>query len=133
MKHLLKSIIITSAAFYIAYTLIPSIKIGPDPKNILLVIGGLFVIFQAINPIFSLVLLPINFLTFGLLTLILNVAFVFALVKFIPEFTIVAYNFPGSYLQGFIIPAAHFNQITTTILIALVITVVQRFLHLVFN
>ena len=82
MRHYLKAIIISAASLYVAYTLVPTIKIGQDPKNILLLIGGVFIISQIINPIFSLVLLPINHLTFGLVMFILNIALFYLAMRF---------------------------------------------------
>ena len=62
MRHIIKSFLITVAIVYIAYIIVPTIDFGPDPKNILLFLGGLWIISQVINPIFSIVLLPINLL-----------------------------------------------------------------------
>jgi uncharacterized membrane protein YvlD (DUF360 family) len=133
MKHILKPIIIAAATAYIAYMLIPTINLGTDPKNILFFIGGLVVISQVVNPIFSIVLLPINLLTFGLVTFILNIAFVFALINFLPDFSISAYNFPGANLDGLILPQINLTEIATIVLVALIITIVQKTLHLIFE
>lgn len=133
MRHYLKSLILSAAAFYIVYSLIPTISIGTNPKNILLIIGGLFVISQIINPVFSLVLLPINLITFGLISLILNGVFVYGLLRFLPDFVINPYNFPGANFQGIIIPPMNFNQITATILVVIIITFLQKIFHLIFE
>ena len=133
MRHYLKSLILSAAVFYIVYSFIPTISIGTNPKNILLIIGGLFVISQIINPVFSLVLLPINLITFGLISLILNGVFVYGLLRFVPDFVINPYNFHGANFQGIIIPSMNFNQITTTILVVIIITFLQKIFHLIFE
>lgn len=133
MRHYLKSIIITIAAAYIAYRLVPTISVGYDPRNILMVLGGIWVISQLINPVFSLVLLPINILTFGLVSLLMNVAFIFALLNFLPGFTVEAYYFPGANIEGIILPEMYFNRIATIILAAVIITFVQKILHIIFE
>ena len=133
MRHYLKSLILSAATFYIVYTFIPTISIGANPKNILLIIGGLFIISQIINPVFSLILLPINLITFGMISLILNGVFVYGLLRFFPDFVINPYNFPGANLQGIIIPPANFNQITTIFLVVIIITFLQKFFHLIFE
>jgi len=133
VRHYLKTLIIASVAFYAAYALVPTINFGADPKNLLILIGAIFIIQQVINPIFSLVLLPINHLTFGLVTFALNIALIFALLNFLPGFHIGAYNFPGANYQGLILPAANFNKIATIVLIAAIITLVQRILHIIFE
>lgn len=133
MRHLLKSALTTIATIYIAYSLIPTVSFGIDPKNILLFSGGLWIISQVVNPIFSIILLPINLLTFGLVSFILNVAFIFALLNFLPGFSIQSYNFPGAEIDGIILPAYNFTQIYTIALFAFIVTMVQKVLHLIFE
>lgn len=133
MRHYLKSVLITIAAFYITYTLIPAISVGQDPKNWLLVLGGLWIISQVVSPIFSLVLLPVNILTFGLVSFLLNIAFVFALLNFLPGFSVSAYNFAGAQVQGVIFPPIFLNQIATIALVATLITILQKLFHIIFE
>lgn len=133
MRHYLKTLIITGISFYIAYSFVPTINLGQDPKNILYIIGGLLLIFLLIDPIFSLVLLPVNHLTFGLLMLVLNVAFIFALISFLPGFHVGAYSFPGANVQGIILPSMSFNQLEAIILVSFIITLSQKILHIIFE
>lgn len=133
MRHLIKSFIITAATLYLTYSLVPTINFGLDIKNIALFAGGIWVISQLINPIFSVVLLPINLLTFGLLSYILNIAFVFALINFLPGFSVSAYNFPGANIDGLILPQINFNQMGTILVVALIITFTQKTLHIIFE
>lgn len=133
MKHYLRTVLISAIAFYAAYSLVPTISLGSDPKNILIAVGGILFTSLAIHPIFSLVLLPINILTFGFLSLFLNIALIFSFTKFLPGFAIAAYNFPGANIQGFVIPAANMNQIETIIVVAAIITVIQKILHIIFE
>lgn len=133
MRHYIKSFLITIASFYITVTAIPALAIGNDLKNVILFIGGLWIISQIIKPIFSLVLLPVNILTFGLVSLLINIAFVFALLNFLPGFSISAYHFPGATIQGVIFPPVSFNQIYTVLLIAASITLLQKILHIIFE
>ncbi|GEM_PF-1511739 len=133
MRHYLRSVIISAISFYTAFSLVPTISLGPDPKNIFFIIGGLVVIFLLIDPIFSLVLLPINHLTFGLLMFVLNIAFIFALMNFLPGFTVGAYYFPGANIENIILPAIDFNAIEAILLVAFLITISQKVLHIIFE
>lgn len=133
MRHYIKTLIITVATFYAVYTLIPAINVGQDIRNVLFLLGGLWLIAHVVDPIFSLVLLPINFLTFGLVSLILNAGLIFALINFLPDFYILPYNFPGADIDGIILPAIAFSRITTIILIAAVFTIIQKILQIIFE
>ena len=133
MKHYLRSLIIAAISFYIAYSLVPTISLGKNLQNALLVVGSIFVTNLIIHPVFSIILLPINIITFGLLSLILNIVLIFVLTKFLPSFAIAAYNFPGVNIQGFIIPPVSLNQIETLLAVAIIITIVQKILHIIFE
>ncbi|EKD57396.1 MAG: hypothetical protein ACD_57C00319G0002 [uncultured bacterium] len=132
MRHYLKSLIIATASFYLAYTMVPTISFGGNPKNLAFIIGGLFLISLIINPIFSFILLPINFLTFGSVSLILNGIYFFFLPRFV-DFSIGAYNFPGATIEGIIIPAVNFNAVAAIILVTSIVTLSQKILHFIFE
>lgn len=133
MRHYIKQLIIAVVGFYVAFTLVPTINLGSDPQNILFAIGGILLISLVIHPIFSIILLPINILTLGLVSFVLNVALIFALIQFLPGFTVTAYDFPGANIQGFVIPPANLTQISTILAVAVIITTVQKILHIIFE
>ena len=133
MRHYLKALVIAATTLYIAQMAVPTIDIGANIKNYALVVAGIFLIAQIINPIFSLVLLPINHLTFGLVMFALNIALFFGLINFLPGFTVGAFDFPGTQVDGVILPAISFNQTSTVILVAFVIALVQKILHIIFE
>lgn len=133
MRHYLKSLIITAAAFYLVYTFIPAINLGNDPKNVLILIGGLWLITHIVNPIFSLVLLPINILTFGFVSFVLNIALLYAITYFQKDFYFLPYYFPGANIQGIILPSMSLNSIATLVLVAVFITILQKVLQFIFE
>ena len=133
MRHYLKALVIAATTLYIAQMAVPTIDIGANIKDYALVVAGIFLIAQIINPIFSLVLLPINHLTFGLVMFALNIALFFGLINFLPGFTVGAFSFPGATVDGVILPAANFNQTATVVLVAFVIALVQKILHIIFE
>lgn len=133
MRHYLKAIIIAVLAYYIASTLIPTINLGTDPQNLLIVIGGILISQLIIHPIFSLILLPINIITLGGVSILINLGLMYAFMKFLPGFSIGAYNFPGANIQGFIVPPAYLNQMMAIVAVALIITLVQKVLHIIFE
>ncbi len=133
MRHYLKAVIIAVLAFYVAITLVPTVNLGLNPQNVLIVIGGILITQLIVSPVFSLVLLPINLLTLGGVSLILNIALLYVLMNFLPGFSVSAYNFPGANIQGFIVPPANLNQIEATLAVAVIVTIVQKVLHIIFD
>lgn len=133
MRHYIKSLLIAIASVYATINLFPVVGLGNNPKNLALLISGFWLITLLINPIFSIVFLPINILTFGLVSSVLNVAFLFALMNFLPGFHIRPYTFPGANINGVVLPAIYLNQVLTIIAIAISITVLQKILHIIFE
>ena len=133
MKHYLRRFIIVFLSLYLAYSLIPTIRLGSDTKNILIIIAAFFLVGIIIRPVFSLILIPLNFITVGLVSFVLNTLTIFALTTFVSGVSIGAYNFPGANLGGIILQPTPLNQITTVLLLAAIITVSQKVLHLIFE
>lgn len=133
MKYYLRAIIIAAVSLYTAYLIVPTIVFGNDPKNILIILGALLVVSLLIRPIFSLVLLPINLMTLGSVSLILNTLLMYGLTVYLPNFAILAFNFKGANINGFILPAYNFNHLATIILVGVIITFVQKVLHIIFQ
>lgn len=133
MKYYLRAIIIAAVSLYSAYLIVPTIVFGHDPKNILIILGALLVVSLLIRPIFSLVLLPINLMTLGSVSLILNALLMYGLTVYLPNFAILAFNFKGANINGFILPAYSFNHLATIILVAIIITFVQKILNIIFQ
>lgn len=133
MRHYLKTIIIAVISFYVASNFIPTISLGPNPQNVFIVIGGILITQLVLHPIFSLIFLPINIITLGSVSLILNLALIYGYTRFLPGFSISPYNFPGANIQGFIVPPAYLNQIAAIIAVAAIITLAQKILHIIFE
>lgn len=131
MKRYSRKLIIAAIALFLAYTLVPTISFGPDPRSVLIVVGGLFAIAAIVKPVFNSVMLPVNFLTLGFMSVILNFIFLLAITRLLPGFSIGPYSFPGAFIQGVIIPQVSLNQIATTGAVAAIITLTQRLLPII--
>lgn len=133
MKHYLKKIVITFIALYSSVILIPAVNFGHDYKNFLLASAALLLSSIFLKPLFSLILIPINLLTLGSVSFLLNLAVVFALISFLPQFTIVPFNFYGFTFEGFVIPSNSFTHVQTIFLFSALITIHQKILHWIFE
>lgn len=133
MRHYLKALVIAIVAFNTAYLLIPTINVGKDPNNIPIIIGGLLLVSLLINPIFALILLPVNHLTFGSVSFVLNSALIYLMTIYLPGFNINPYDFRGINIEGLIIQPYKFNELATIILVAAIITLTQKTLRIIFQ
>lgn len=133
MRHYLKKLIIIVISLYLAYSLIPTIKLGSEPKNLLIIIASFLLASMVIKPIFSLVLLPLNIATIGILSLVLNAAVILVLLNTLPGVSINPYNFPGLNIEGVILQPVAFSQLSTIFLVAAIVTITQKILHTIFE
>jgi uncharacterized membrane protein YvlD (DUF360 family) len=133
MRFYLKKTVIVIIGLLTAAALVPTFTFGPDYKNFLVATASLLIVTLFIKPLFSLVLIPVNFLTLIGITFSLNTLTVFTMTYFLPGFTINAYRFPGANFEGIIIPPYSFNQIATVLLFAAIITIAQKTLHTIFE
>ena len=133
MRHYLKKLIIVLISLYLALSVIPTINLGSDQKNLPIIIASFLLVSMVVRPIFSLVLLPLNFATVGGISFFLNAGVIFILLNTLPGAAIGAYNFPGLNIEGIILQPAVFNQTATVFLVALIITITQKILHIIFE
>ena len=133
MRYSLRKTVISVIGILTAAALIPTFTFGSDYKNFLIASASILAVNLFIKPLFSLVLIPINFFTLIGITFILNTLAVFALTYFLPGFIINAYGFPGASLEGIIIPPYSFNQVATVLLFSAIITITQKTLHNIFE
>lgn len=133
MHFYLRKAVIAIIALFTAAALVPTVSFGPDYKNAVIAIATLLTVSLFIKPLFSLILIPINFFTFASINLLLNTIAIFALTFFLPGFVIEAFNFPGANIEGVIVPAYSFSQMMTIILFSAIITIVQKTLHTIFE
>ena len=128
MKSLLRSFIINIFTLWLTTEIVAGFKIANGIE--MLVFGA--AVFTLLNifvrPILKILFLPINLLTLGAFSWLINVLVLYLLTYFIGEITINSWQFSGLYYQGFIIPKISFGIIETYILSSFVISLISNFL-----
>ena len=72
-----------------------------------------------VAPMLKILFIPINIITFGLLSWCINVIVLYTLPFIVPHVTIQPWNFPGVVWGGFVIPQIHMSYIVSLILVSL--------------
>lgn len=129
MKTLLRYFLINLASLYAATRIIPGLSYTGGIKS--LVIGALA--FMLINfimvPLLKILFLPLNLLTVGLFSWLINVLALYALTTIVSDFQLLPYNFPGFYTSGFNIPAMELTPFWVAVIASMVIGVITHFLQ----
>lgn len=89
---------------------------------------GLMLMNLAIIPLLKIMFLPLNILTLGIFTWIINVVALYLLTTMIPQIKLVPYFFPGGNINGFMVPSAPLNILQVAILASFLIGFISHFL-----
>lgn len=129
MKHIIRVFIYNVFGLWLTSQILPAITIRGNWQVILIsgIILSLLMLF--IKPLLKILFIPINILTFGLLSWFINVIVIYILTLLVPQVIISAWKFPGITYMGFAVPAYEFNFLLSLILVSLAITFITNLLH----
>ena len=133
MKSVLRSIILNSFGLWVTSQVITGLRINGGID--IVIFGGIaFTLMNMlVKPIISILTLPLTLLTMGLFSWVLNVALVYLLTVLVQQIEITAYTFPGINAAGITIPSIAFSTLTTTILIAFMLSFIANFFTWLFR
>ena len=130
IKSLIRTFIVNAAALYILSQYIPGFQLNDGLKSLLIISLAFSLLHIILRPIFGALLGGINFFTFGLIGVLIDIIILLALSHYFPQITFSPWHFPGTQIQGFEIPPYNFNSYTTIGLIAFLTNLLQTFIHL---
>lgn len=122
MKTILRAIFLNLVTLYLVALFYSGLSIEHKLTTYLAAAIVWTLLNKIVKPIIKLLLLPINLITLGLFSWVVNVITLFLLTYFIRGVVIHPYDFPGISYQGFIIPPMHFNLIITYVISSLVLS-----------
>lgn len=129
MKAHLLAFFIAVAAFVAATFFLPGLNYSGD-SDVLVRSAVVFALLNTfVRPIINLILMPINFLTLGLLGGLTGLLLLWLVTILVPGFGITDSNFTGASLGGIKIPSYQVNAIFTAILGASLIGIFSSTLY----
>ncbi len=129
MKYLLRVFLFNIFSIWITSQIVPTLRIRGGWQTILLAGATLSLLMLIVKPILKILFIPINILTFGLLSWLVNVIVIYILTIVVPEVTILPWTFPGFNWSGFVIPAIGLTYLLSLIATSLVITFITNIFH----
>lgn len=133
MKSLLKNTTINSIGLYILPYIFNGFVIQGDLKNLLIAAFVLTVLFLLVKPILSIITFPINALTFGAFSFVVNAVIFYLLTVFVPYISISAFTFEGASVAGFVIPSIYFSLFFAYIIISVTFSALVTLLKWIFQ
>lgn len=128
MKGFFRAVLFNSFAIFFISQILPGVKVyGGLPTYIF---GGLALtlLLIVLRPVLKLLTLPLNLITLGMFSFVVNVIIFYLLTVFVMNITISAFTFPGYSYAGFIIPKIYVNTLFAFILTSFLQSVIVSFL-----
>lgn len=129
MKRFLRSVVFHVFALWLTSALIPTLVIAGNLWGMLSAGFTLSIMMVLLKPLISLILLPVNILTLGLLAWFVNVIVLYLWSVFVPQVTLRPWIFPGLSWGGFVVPTVSISYTWTLIIVSLVITTIVTVLE----
>ena len=129
MKYFLRVFLFNIFGIWITSQLLPTIAVRGGWQTILLAGATLSLLMLIVKPILKILFIPINILTFGLLSWLVNVVVIYILTIVVPEVTILPWTFPGLTWSGFVIPVFHLSYFLSLVVTSLIITFITNIFH----
>jgi putative membrane protein len=118
-------------ALWLTSEILPALIIPGGWQTILMAGLVLSILMLIVAPILRILFIPINILTFGLLSWFINVIVIYLLTVFVPEIQIRSWAFPGFSWSGFSIPEMYLSYFFALVVISLSISTITNILHYV--
>ncbi len=129
MKHLVRVFLFNMFGLWFTSQLLPPLVIVGNWQSLVTAGFVLSILMLTVQPLLKILFIPINIMTFGLLSWLINVIVLYLLTVFVSEVRIHAWLFPGITWSGFVIPSVAFSYTLSLIICALTVTFFTNLLH----
>lgn len=128
MKSLIRNLVFYSIALFLLPILIGGVKITGGIGTI--IFGGftLTLLFMFIKPLLSVVTFPLNIITLGFFSYLINMFLLYLLTVFVPGIKVQAFLFSGLEFAGFVVPKMQLNIFVTFLVAAFLIYAITSLL-----
>jgi len=129
MRVFIRNIIFNSFALWLTSQILPGLDISDGWQKLLAAGLILCILMFLVKPILKILLLPLNFLTFGILTWFINVFLIYLLSILVPDVTVKSWVFNGISTYGLSIAPLKITYFFALVLSALMITTIVKVLE----
>lgn len=128
MKSILRKIIFFDIALFLTAGVMDGVRISGGLTTY--IIGGvvLSLLFVIVKPILSLITLPLNIITLGLFSFLINAIILYLLTILVPAVSIVGFRFKGLSFLGFVVPQVSVNIFFAFIIASALMSLILGFL-----
>ena len=129
MKYLVRVFLFHSFSLWLVSQILPALTIHGGWTVLLFAGLILSLLMLLVAPILRILFIPINIITFGLMSWAINVIVLWLLTIFVPNVTISAWTFPGASWAGFVIPSVSLSYGFALIAVSLAVSFLVNVFH----
>jgi len=129
IKTILLNYIINLAVLWGVTEIFPGLSYNGEFKTLLIGALGLMGMNIIIIPLLKVVFLPLNILTLGIFTWVINVIALYLLTTILPQFKLVPFDYPGGTIIGIPVQPTHLTVLWVAIIASFMIGFASHFLH----
>lgn len=124
MRSLLRNTGVNAFSLFILSQFLEGVRITGGISTFIL--GGfvLCLMTKILRPLLELVALPLNIVTFGTFSFLINAIILYLLTIFIPQISIIPFVFKGITFLGFVIPQVSFNSFFAFVVSAFALSII---------
>jgi putative membrane protein len=128
MKTLLRNTLFNAISIFLISQMISGMKVYGGLPTYLIAGFVLTLLLMILKPILNLLALPLNIITLGLFSFVINVIIFYVLTVLVVGIVISPFTFNGASFAGFIIPKIYFNTIFDFVLVSFLQSFMVSFL-----
>ena len=133
MKALIRRIAINTVVIFATAFIFPGLSYSDDIKVLVLAAAALVLVNLFIRPVVKLVTLPVNFMTLGVFSWLVNVLMLYIVTKLVPGFSVSAFRFEGFASGGFTVPAMDLSVLWSFVAASFAIGIFSSFFDWIFD
>ena len=130
MKRIFRMLIFSSVAIFLTSLWNAGFKVNFNPEIFIRTILLVALFYYLVIPISRIILIPINFLTLGILSSLLYILLFYIFISRFSYIEIKPWNFPGLELFGYNLPAFHINYYLNLLLSSVSLSFIINILEL---
>ena len=113
MKWILRTYGYTFVALWATELVVPGFSVRGSPGDLATIALGLVALHTFVRPVLKIITLPLNFASFGLFGIAINVFLLYSLSLVFPEISIHSWTFSGVALPWITVPSMEFGILAT--------------------
>jgi len=139
MRNIFKSFLFSLVALFGATQIIEGFSFGNDIAVLIFAAGVFGVVNSFLKPILKLIALPLNLITLGSFSFLINAALLYLTIQVVPDLLIEAFRFPGLEISlpfqypDLVIHPFDIPAIGTLLLASIVISLFTAVLGIIFD